>query len=241
MTGRTDPFIHLREYLIEGEDSHSTLTLEEQKFAVSIGLALEAAQPQPLQLRLQEFFPRKNWRRMGVYATALLIAGWVTGIALVGMGLEFSRSRKAEMLHSLSLPRSSEKVEEKIDQWIAAIEKNNKEYPYILQAPKVTEVLSWFSLHPLLEELKKEGDPIDLQAIHYQLTSFPKNGATKEPYLAKVELEFQFKSAMNARKFHEALRSGDTLVNPDLEITWDALNNSYRTSFFLKNRSPYVL
>jgi hypothetical protein len=131
-------------------------------------------------------------------------------------------------------------AEERIDRWIAAVEMNNKEYPYILQAPKAAEALSWLSSHPLLEELKKEGDPIDLQEIRYELVKFPKIGSPKDPYLAKIEIEFCFKSATNARKFHEALREGDFFVDPQLEITWNARQDSYRASFFLKNRSPYV-
>lgn len=239
-TGRIDPFIHLREYLIDSYQDHYPMTLEEQKFAVSIGLAIEQTLPQPLQFRREEFFPRKNWTRMGFYATVLLLAASILSLLLVGLGLRFSHLRKTEMLRAISLPNSSEKVEEKIDRWISAIEKNNREYPYILQAPKVAEVMSWVSSNPLLETLKKEGDPIDLRELRYQLVSMPKIGSAKEPYLVKVEIEFQFKSAMNARRFHEALRQGDERVNPDLEITWDALSNGYRAAFFLKNRSPHV-
>lgn len=240
-TGRTDAFIHLCEFLIEGSENH--LTLEEQKFAIAIGLALEPTHSQSLQLRREEFFPRKNWRRLGLYAFSLLTASVLLSGLLFGFGVQSNVSRKTKLLNSLQAStrkKLSGDVEEKIDHWIAAIETNNKEYPYIIQAPKVVEVFSWLSSHPLLEELKKEGDPIDLREVRYQLVKFPKIESPKEPYLAKVEIEFQFKSATNARKFHEALRRGDDLINPSLDITWDALNDAFRTSFFLKNRSPYV-
>ena len=148
--------------------------------------------------------------------------------------MKSSHQRKTEMLHSLGISENG------IDAWTSAIEKNNKEYPYILQAPRVSEVLSWLSSHSLLRESYEEGDPIDVKDLRYQLVSYPKIDHPKEPYLAKVEIEFKFESAMNARKFHEALRKGDDLVNPNLEISWDALSDGYRTSFFLKNRSPHV-
>lgn len=244
-TGRTDAFIHLREFLIDFSEGECPLTSEEQKFAVSMGLALEQTSPTPLQLRQGNFFPKKNWARMGFYALTLLAASVVLSIALLAIGLRSTSLRKEEMLESLQT--SSRKtlltegnMEEQIDQWISAIESNNKEYPYILQAPKASEVLSWLSGHPLLEELKNEGDPIDVREIKYQLTSYPTIRSSKEPFLAKVEIEFDFKSMMNARKFHESLRSSDDWIDSTQEISWDALNNGYRASFFMKNRSPHV-
>jgi len=233
-TGRTDAFIHLPEFLIDSDPSKWPLTMEEQKYAIPIGLAVEQTASKALQLRREEFFPKKNWGRMGRYALALLATSVLLSAALLGFGTRSSQQRKAEMLHSLGIS------EQGIDNWVTAIEKNNKEYPYILQAPKVTEVFSWLSSHPLLQELKTEGDPIELKELRYQLVSFPQIDHSKDPYLAKVEIEFKCNSAMNARKFHETLRMGDEMVNPHLEITWDTLSEGYRTSFFLNNRSPYV-
>lgn len=235
-TGRTDAFIHLREFLMDAPIQD----FEEQKFAISLGLALEQTSTQPLQLRQQEFFPKKNWEKMGLFAVGLLGASLLLSATIYLFSSLECQKRKTEMVHLLPESQSKKAVEEQIDEWIAAVEKNNKEYPYILQAPGASEVLAWLSAHPLLNELKTEGDPIDLKEVRYQLVKFPKMNATKEPYLAKVELEFQFKSAMNGRRFHEALRNGDDLVNPQLEMTWDALNEGYRTSFFLKNRGPHV-
>ncbi len=236
-TGRTDAFIHLAEFLTE-ETIHLA-TQEEEKFAVSIGLALEQTRTHSLNFRQAEFFPRKNWKRMGIYALSLFSISLFLSVACISFGLRSSFLRKTEMLRSLHFSEEG-CLEEKIDQWISSIEKNNNEYPYILQAPKVAEVFAWLSSHPLLEELKKQNDPIDIREIQYQLINFPKIGSTKNPYLAKVDIEFKFKNAMNARKFHEALRAGDDRVNPNLEISWDALTDSYRTSFFLKNRSSHV-
>lgn len=246
LTGRANAFIHLSEFLIDPAENILPLPPEEQKFAAPIGLALAEANSHALQFRQGDFFPRKNWKRLGVYALSLLTASSFLSGSLLYLGLHSIQSRKEEMLHSVQPSLQKRKlsengtVEERIDRWISAVETNNKEYSYILQAPKVAEVLSWISSHPLLEELKKEGDPIELKEIRYQLVKFPKIGSPKESYLAKVEIEFQFKSAMNARKFHEALREGDERVDPKLDITWDALHDGYRASFFLKNRGPHA-
>lgn len=246
LTGRSDAFIHLSEFLIGTSEKKWSLTLEEQKFAPSLGLAFTQFSSHPLQLRQKEFFPQKNWRKMGFYAVFLIASAFFLSGTLFYFGFRSFQLRKLEMLHSLQ-PSSQKKtlhakgnVDEKINRWISAIETNNKEYFCILQAPKVTEVFSWFSAHPLLNKLIKEGDPIALRDIRYQLVTFPKIGSPKEPYLAKVEIEFRVKNAMNARKFHEAIREGDDYVDPNLEITWEALHDSYRISFFLKNRSLHV-
>ncbi len=240
-TGRSDAFIHLREFLMDEAHEEWSLSLEEQKSAASIGLCLEQVSSLPLQLRRNEFFPKKNWAQMGFIGLSLLGLSLFLSAALVWIGFRFSDKIKGEMLRAL--PSSlliDGKAEERIDRWIDDIEKNNKEYPYILQTPKVTEVLSWFSSHPLLEELKREGDPIDIREIRVQLVDFPSIHSPDESYLEKVEIEFRFKSIMNARRFHEALREGDDWINTQREISWDVLNESYRTSFYLKNRSPYA-
>lgn len=244
-TGRVDAFIHFREYLFDCSEGEWTLSPEEQKFAVSIGLGLEQTAPHPLQLRRGEFFPQKNWARMGLYALLLLGSSLLLSGALLALGTHSQNASKERMLESLQTTSIQQffadgRMEEEIDKWIAAIETNTQEYPYILQAPKATEVLAWLSSHPLLKELKEEGDPIDLKEFKYQLVSFPTLHSDKERFSAKVELEFNFKSLMNARKFHEALREGDDWVDPKLEVSWDALNQGYRTSFFMKNRSPHV-
>jgi hypothetical protein len=79
-----------------------------------------------------------------------------------------------------------------------------------------------------------------MREIKYELSSFPTIHSEKEPFLAKVGIEFNFKSVMNARKFHEALRAGDDWVDGTKEISWDVLNNGYRAAFFMKNRGPHV-
>jgi hypothetical protein len=244
-TGRSDAFLHLREYLFDFSEELWPLSIEEQKGAIPLGLCIEQTKKDPLQLRKEEFFPRKNWIRMGKIALCLLCCSFALSASLVWLGIKTHLKSKETMLgsfHTLSHKSLLKEgaIEEQIDQWIDTIEKNNEEYPFIMGAPKVTEVLSWISTHPLLEELRMEGDPIDIQAMRVQLLHFPTPHDPRENYLAKVELEFSLNSMMNARRFHEALRMGDAWVDPNLEITWDVLNQGYRTTFYLKNRAIHV-
>ena len=240
-TGFSDSFFHLREYLMDFSEREYPLSLEEQHFAVSLGLAIEQTSPHRLQLLRDEFFPDKNWSRMGLSALMLLLFSTLLSLGLIFWGLQSNSTRTKKMFEvsNLSVAKNYEEMEEKLDSWITSIEKNNKEYPYILQAPRTLRVLSWISNHPLLNELKIE-DPIEIHEVRYQLERYPKANSNRDPFLAKVELEFSFQSAINSRRFHEALRKGDDLVNPNLEITWEALQNSFRTTFYLKNERPYV-
>ncbi len=140
-----------------------------------------------------------------------------------------------------SKERLIENAEMALEQWVAGIETYTKEYPYILDAPRIAEVLSWLHNHPILQECKSEKDPLEVKELRYQLLEYPKIGASQQHYLAKVDLQFRVKSPMNARKFHEALLQGDALVDPRKEIAWEALSDSYRSSFYLKpQKSPYV-
>jgi type IV pilus assembly protein PilM len=257
-TGRVDAFSHLKEFLGESfkevisTEHQGSLTLDEQKYAIAIGLALELTSPHSLQFLKRDFYPKKQWRRLGLFSMGLVLTSLLLTVGLLILGTYHQKIRKSQMVASLrlSLEESSPifkgKIfadadqDETLERWIHTVETQNKPYVYIPQSPKVAEVFQWLSSHPLIELFKKEGDPLVIREIRYQLVQFPKIGSSKEPYLAKVELEFEVKGAIYARKFHEALLKGDHYVDPHLEITWEALSHSYRTSFYLKNRSSHV-
>lgn len=258
-TGRIDAFGHFREFLVESfkdaicSECKGAMTPDEQKYAVSIGLAMESASAAPLQFRRDEFFPGKYWKRLAQNALILLTSSVCASAAIYNFASKETQSRKKEMIQFLGSsldrwdPQLKKKIfeasvneEEILEKWIHSVESHNKEYGYIPQSPKAAEFLSWLSAHPVIQSLKTEGDPIDIREIRYQLVQHPSLNSPQEPYLVKVELEFKVKEATHARKFHEALLKGDERVDPNLEITWEALSETYRTSFHLKNRSPHV-
>lgn len=254
-TGKIDAFGHLSEFLLENlkEAAHGERLLlapgEELSYAIPIGLALDQT-TSSLQLRKGEFFPAKNWKQAGLYALGLIASSFFISGSFLCLGDWISHSRKGDMISSLQsflaqdpplknkiFANHSSSEEEIIDRWNRSVMAYAKESPYFLQAPRVAEVFSWLTSHPLLTT---EKDPIQIRSFRYQLLQFPKIDSLQEPYQAKVEIEFQVKSPMNARKFHEALLQGDEWVNADLDIIWEVLDDFYRISFFLKNRSPHV-
>jgi hypothetical protein len=257
-TGHIDAFGHLKEFLQESftdavsEEYNKGLNLEEQKYAIPIGLAIEQMNS-PLQLLQQEFFPKKNWRRAGLYAWILLILSLSLSGLFLTMGLQMLEGRKKKIIESVHsmlkiwnpqpsyLPPKDEKTA--LAQWITAVETHHKDYPYILQSPRLTAVLSWLSNHPLLLEFKTANDPFDLRNLHYRLVEYPKIDSPQTRYRAKVEIQFQVKSPMQARKFHEALLQGDEIVDSSGEVSWEVSQDGYRASFFLRNCKeslPYV-
>ena len=245
-SGRTDAFSQIEEFLKEGlEDSIESedieIPKEEKKYAIPIGLGVARSQ---LQFRKEEFFPNKTWKSLGAFALFLGIFSLALGISLVGI-TNFARKSKAqEMVSSLesSLMRFDPELHSKIfsnlsgedglKKWDRAVSSYLKQPAYMAPYPKVSEILSWLYSHPLMQE---KVDPIRITSFHYQLISFPRIDAPKEPYEAKIELEFETKSPLNARKLHEEIHEGNEWVSNKEEVQWDVTENLYRTSFNLKN------
>ena len=255
-TGHIDTFRNFRTFLMESfkeavsKEYGEGFKLEEKKYAIPIGLAIEQTE-KPLQLLNEEFFPKKNWHRAGSYALTLIFISIFLSCLLLGLGLKTIDTRKKEMIESVQGfielwdPKLKEMLlkdeEMALGQWISKVSSYNKEYPYILDVPRVAEVLSWLSQHPLVQEFKTVNDPLEVKELRYQLTDHPKIGSLQTRYRVKIDLQFRVKSPMNARRFHEALLKGDEMVDPKREISWEALNDGYRASFFLKTtKSPYV-
>lgn len=248
-TGRLNAFGQMREYLLEqlkewvSADSDPDPHKEERLYAIPIGLAIGYQSPAP-QFRRGEFFSLKNWKRAGIYSLGLILfsLGCAGGMlflsqALVSSKTNFMKSQLQEIL-SRSSPELIQKIfihseiEEILYRWGKAVTIYSRDYPYILNTPKVSEMLSWLYQHPLILELEK--DPIEIHRIGYQLLRYPHIDAPKDPYLAKVELEFSTKSALKARKFHEALIQGEGPVDATQDIQWDVSDHQYHVSFFLK-------
>jgi len=246
-TGRVDAFGHFREYLLEkscGRLTELSMPLEEQKCAIAIGSALE----EETQFLHSEFTPKKTWQKVGRWTVLL---GSISLLATVGIllsGHAKFQSKKEDVgqafhhILSKSDPKLAnmlflDDLERGIEEAALVIQKYNKETPYLLRAPNVTEALGWISSHPFIEALATTEDPLVIQTVKYQLVSFPHIDAMRDPYKAKLELEFMVKSPMNARKFHEALLQEDDFVDGENEFSWEASDDVYRTSFFLKNKA----
>ncbi len=255
-TGRLQTFGRLPEYLTGALPAlpihipQIPISPEEYQNALALGAGLELAADRrdPIQFLKGEFIPRKAWRRVGAWSISLIVISMALSMLLFELGRTEFHKTKSIMADSLkelidskvAKNAFSKGLDHGIDHTLDLIEKNDKEAPYLLTVPTVSEFLSWLSSHPILSSFEAAGDPLEIVNVRYQLVSFPKIGAMKDPYTAKVELEFRIKSPMNARKFHETLLAGDELIDLGTEITWESLADSYRTSFTLVQRIPHV-
>jgi hypothetical protein len=68
------------------------------------------------------------------------------------------------------------------------------------------------------------------------MVQYPTIDSPQDPYQAKIDLEFAIQNPIHARKFHDAITQDQTMVDPSSDIEWEVLDQSYRLSFFLKNK-----
>lgn len=261
-TGRTGAFVHLREYLLESiQEVVSTEKklpppIEEHKYAISIGLALEETMPddQSVQFLQKEFFPRKNWKKAGWFTLCLTVFSVLGSAALLFWGKYTYRQQEETIVQSIEKLLSRHEpglkpllIEEGrpassiLRSWMHSLEEADKKPSYAVTVPKVSETLDWLSHHPLLKTFEEQGDPLEWKEIRYRLVRFPKIGVPKEEYKAEVEIEFNTKNSTNARKFHEALLKSDDYIDTKQPIGWEASSQGYKAAFFLKQKATHDL
>jgi hypothetical protein len=232
------------------EDKRIGNNAEELRFAICIGLALDylVNNKQPLQFRVGSFISRQSWRKLGRSSAALLTLSALLSSLIFGTGTWWIEKRKSEIAHNLEtwttekdpslrseLFSAGKETPDLVNQWIRLIEKNSKDYRYLMKAPKVAQVITWLTQHPVVESFRLSSDPVFFEKIHYQLVSLPRLEALDDPYLVKVELSFKVNSPLHARKFHEMLLEGSDFVDSSREIGWESLPDHYQVSFYLKN------
>ncbi|MBF8264018.1 MAG: hypothetical protein HW387_1683 [Parachlamydiales bacterium] len=245
-----------REYLLEilqngiVEEKKLGLSIDEQLYAQSIGLAIDylTNRKQPIQFRSTAMLSKRTWQKMGFISASLLSASILFSALFWKAGSWWMDKREAEIIHHLEtwsaakdpalrneLFLNGSDTQSLAAQWMKLIEKNSKDYRFIMKAPKVAQFLAELTHHSLVESLRMSSDPISFEQIHYQLVSCPRIEALADPYLVKIDLEFKVASPLHARKFHEALLQGTQWIDTSREITWDMTGDLYKTSFYLKN------
>ncbi len=253
-SGRTDSFVRIREYLLEGlqginaSGSELSPPIEEHKYAISIGLSLEerTQERQGVQFLQGEFFPRKNWKKAGIFSSLLFSFSLICSALLLFWGKSSFESKEKETLKSIEqmLPRYESASGSNILQehktagailqaWMKAMQKDEKQPFYMAAGPKVSSVLHWLSHHPLVKTFREHGEPLEWKEIRYRLIQFPTISSPGEPYRAQVELCFTAKNATQARKFHEALLKGDEFIDSSQPIGWETCPDGYKASVFL--------
>lgn len=234
------------------EELTLNLTADEKLYSGCCGLAIDylLQRKSPLQFRRGDRTAPSIWQKLGRLSLVLLAASFLFSGTFYTFGSWWLGKREKELVHSLEgwaatkdqalrfeLLSAGDSMDQLVTQWLRIIEKNKKEYPFLVKAPRVATFLHWLSNHPLIDSFYQNGDPISFEQIRYQLESYPHLEALQDPYLAKVELEFKLSSPLHARQLHVALLEESVMIDTSREISWDVLESSYRTSFYLNQVS----
>ncbi|NGX34238.1 MAG: hypothetical protein K1060chlam1_00589 [Candidatus Anoxychlamydiales bacterium] len=249
VTGDLNSFSNLSEFL--KNDKVTTLLkspilekkLEYKKFAICIGLSLDALKKDSLSLQFRKdgYTPVKKFENVGkktLFFTFVVLAFTF----LIYFGSDYFLKNKESILEQrLSFMKEAEnrylgnKKKEIFTNFYAdlnkfekKLENENKLFPYILKVPNVSETLNWLNNHKHLKEA-------EITYINYSLENFPTFFTKTQAYVAKIEIEFKTKKPSIARSFYDSLSKSDGLVNPNQKTSWKAKDNTYRASFYLKN------
>lgn len=184
------------------------------EYAVPIGLALDALNSNPMQLRVEEFTSPKEKRRESLFFKSFAAACAALCLGIFGINA-FLTGQKEKELHAAVdafCKKSSEGLERRVHDWEGALSTIRKPSS---STPKVSDILAWLS---------SKKDEIDI--FHLRYTAYP----------ARVELEFTAPSPTIARALHEELLKGDPMVDPKGDIEWQVSADSYRIAFSLRKQ-----
>lgn len=145
---------------------------------------------------------------------------------------------------SETLPLSKLSLKD-IENRLAILEKDIQSTPQIFplkpNAPLAIDTLTWILNQFNLVENKEAGneESFHIEAFSYTMVKRPEPSKKQEKYQIKVELEFSSLKPKLAREFHDILIAPNDIVDPKGEIKWGSNKDLYRTSFYLKDKTPY--
>ncbi|NGX57207.1 MAG: hypothetical protein K940chlam3_00091 [Chlamydiae bacterium] len=116
--------------------------------------------------------------------------------------------------------------------------KSPNTFQLLPDTPRVSDVLAWLAKHPLVAD-ESTGKPLlNIKNFQYVMVKRPDAKKKNEKYRVKVEIEFSSDIPKLAREFHDALIAPNDIVDPKGEVKWTSSGDIYRTSFYLRNRTP---
>lgn len=216
-------------------------------YGLAIGIALAY---KGVNFRQKEFaYPRPFKRMKGplalYFALTLSLAvtiGFIGEMAIAQKKESIGRAYTALMKDAEKnfdlLPESSEKYTLALNAFENELKGKPETFSLLPQVPKAKEVLSW--LTSLTGPAGREGAPIVIEALHYQMVTRPDFSQKKEKYRVRVDLEWSAQDFNSARAFQEALKSDHSLVDNTEEIQVFQTRGKYKATFFLKDKTKYA-
>lgn len=147
---------------------------------------------------------------------------------------------EGEVVDALKLSR--EDLQERLAFLQKDLQGTPDSFPLYANIPQVSDVLAWLGNHPLVFHQDDKGNiepRLQLESFAYTMLKRPVQGKKQDRYQVKVELEFTSPTPKWAREFHDALIASNDFVDPKGEVKWSSNRGSYRTSFYLKDKTLY--
>ncbi|MBN2479753.1 MAG: hypothetical protein JXA94_05955 [Parachlamydiales bacterium] len=217
---------------------------EIQKYAISIGLALEPSQPDKDQInfRTKEFTTIKvlknRVRKIKTFALVCILLS-ILLILFTNISVFKKEKKLRKNLENLSIYEKKyldsnqnllfKDIHKDIAGYESRLNNQTKKFPYFFTAYQVTDVLNWVNTHPYLKNA-------EIKSFTYEMQSYPTLEAKAQPYLVKIDLEFQTANSKEARGFYSDLQKQKALIDQSKEILWESFNDTYKTTFYLKNK-----
>lgn len=217
----------------------SSITVpKNSKFAIAIGLAFERSKTNCIQFRQKDFYPKKWLKSLLFKYCSLLIFSMLGSGSLYIYKSKLFNEEEARITQIFD-QRYRESVEntekasfsKKYAHWNKELKKGS--LPFLFSGPNLSDCLLFLDNHPLTSQ-------IDITKIDYKLVSFPKLGASSDPYKIQVKLEIKASKAV-ARKFFEDLSKNSSFVDQSQKCGWKNLENSYLITFFCKPSTKKML
>jgi type IV pilus assembly protein PilM len=223
--------------------SHTPISYDHTMAAVAIGLALNALTTDAITFRKGVFSSPTPWKKLSkhLFTSAALYCSLFLVTTMICYNLYAYKYSHVEEKYQTTralfddTPDSARPLATKV----YSLEHHAStlaDMPALSSnTPKVSDLLSWIdSLSFLGEEENRHGGQVFfLDKVSYNTTTSSYTDMTS-PHQVKVDLEFRTATPSCARSFRDALTQPNNIIDNDAPITWNVVEETYATSFFLK-------
>lgn len=241
--------------------------LQEYAIPIGLALGSLTGDEPAINFRKGELAYGDPWKRLKYpliayfgFSIALAIALYFLGNAWIGSRLDGVKENYARLLRVVEKPYSSFETEyldknpqmaslplikmtpkelmSRVNSIHHMILKMPNTFQLLPDVPRVSDVLGWLATHPLVADGENQKPLLNIKNFQYVMVKRPDGKKKNEKYRVKVEIEFTSDVPKLAREFHDALIAPNVIVDPKGEVKWTSSGDRYRTSFYLRNRTP---
>ncbi len=259
--------LHINVSRPEPQFGQTSEVLQEYAIPIGLAVGSLKSSESDINFRREKFTYGDPWKRLKVplysffgASILLALALWILGGVWIDGKVDGVKAQYASLLESLEKPYTpfenqyqqnnpfdktpniKEMTPEKLTRRVDYLENQVLNAPNTFNlypdVPKVSDVLAWLATHNLVTDSAAGKPLLNIKNFHYVLVKQPTAKSRNQKYRVKVELEFSTDAPMMAREFHDALIAPNDLVDPKGEVKWSTSGDTFRTSFFLKNRPP---